>query len=360
MQHRDREQFVAGIARIIEELYGSQPQEQLQAMLLGRIHPLLDAFLLESQAIVPTEATILIADIRGFTSLSETYPPKVVIKALNRYFQVMSSIVKRHGGLVDKFMGDAIMALFGAPLAKPDDLRRALACAVQMQQAMQALNRRSEARGEPSLHVGIAVNTGMVMAGSYGSSTYSEYTVIGDAVNVASRMEGYSLRGQILLSETSRTAAADYVEVGTVNAVAVKGKRDLVTLYELQSITHPQRIEVPKIEPRRSPRVKVDLPMSFRRVEGKRVFLERFQGRVKDIGYHGMSADLPLMLPRYSEILVSVRPALGREINGDVYARILRSNNLNGTYRTQLEFTSIGTPGHEQIKQYVDQLLWHR
>ncbi len=364
MQHQNRDQFIASVAEVIAELYGQPPTLNLETTLRQRLNPLLDSFLFESQAIVATEATILIADIRGFTSLTEFFPPPALIASLNRYFQTTSELVNHHGGWVDKFMGDAVMALFGVPQSRPDDLKRALICAVDMQRSMARINREAEANGEPSLYIGIAVNTGKVMAGSFGSSVYNEYTVIGDAVNLTSRMEAYSLRGQILLSEASYEASRDFVEIGAVNQVQVKGKSQPVTLYELRAIKHPVRLEVPPIEIRKSPRVQVDLPLAFRRVECKRILTERYFGRVNDLGYFGMNADLPLILPPHTEILINLLGAgmseLGLETTSDVYARVLRCHQIPGAYRTHLEFTSIGTHGHQQLKHYIDQLLWRR
>ena len=101
------------------------------------------------QPVVATQATILIADLRGFSALMESLPPTQMVDLLNRFFALMAGVIERHGGVIDKFMGDSVMALFGAPERRPDDLLRALHCAVEMQQAMVDMNRVNEARGEP-------------------------------------------------------------------------------------------------------------------------------------------------------------------------------------------------------------------
>ncbi|WP_200375199.1 adenylate/guanylate cyclase domain-containing protein [Thiocystis violacea] len=308
--------------------------------------------------VIGTRATILIADLRGFSALMESLPATQMVDLLNRFFTLMAQVVDRHGGVVDKFMGDAVMALFGAPVRRPDDLIRALNCAVEMQQAMADLNRHSEARGEPRLYAGIAVSTGDVMAGSFGSEIYNEYTVIGDPVNLAARIEAYTLRGQVLMSEAVFHGAEGQIEVGAVNEVLVKGKSTPVKLYELKAVTEPRTSLVPAIEIRKSPRILVDFPVVFRRVEDKRIQAERFVGTVNDLGYFGMSADLPMVLPTYSEILMSLSPELGSENAVEVYARVLRSRRNKGSYRTNLQFTTIDTPGHKKVKQYVDLVLW--
>jgi len=223
---------------------------------------------------------------------------------------------------------------------------------------MADLNRYSEARGEPRLFVGVAVSSGPVMAGSFGSPTYSEYTVIGEPVNLAARIEAYALRGQVLLSESSYAGARDKIQIGAVNEVMVKGKSSPVKLYELKATTYPRQLVVPEIEIRKSPRVLVDFPVVFRKVEAKRVLSERFVGTVNDLGYYGMSADLPLILPTYSEIFVSIMPELGTDNPVELYARVLRSRRNRGSYRTNLQFSSVDSPAHHRVKQYIDQVLW--
>jgi adenylate cyclase len=189
---------------------------------------------------------------------------------------------------------------------------------------------------------------------------YSEYTVIGDPVNLAARIEGYSLRGQVLISENSYHLAKSQIEVGAVNDVMVKGKAQPVTLYELKAVMTPRLLVVPEVEIRRSPRIIVDFPIVFRKVEAKKILSERFVGKVNDLSYDGMSADLPLILPPYSEILMSLMPDMGADYPVEVYARVLRTRGGQDSYRTNLQFTTLDTPAHRKVKQYVDQVLWGR
>lgn len=222
----------------------------------------------------------------------------------------------------------------------------------------QELNREGQAHGEPSIHAGIAINTGQVMAGSYGSRCHSEYTAIGDPVNLVARLEGYSLRGQILLSQASYEAVRDHVEVGPANRLLVKGKTREITFYELRAIRRPRHLMVPRVEVRRSPRVIVDFPIVFRRVESERILDQRFKGQANDLGYFGMNADLPVVLPPHSEVVLTFVPEFGAEPSHEVYAKVLRAAPCEGRYRTNLEFTTIDTPGHQLVKRYVDQILW--
>ena len=173
---------------------------------------------------VRREVTILLADLRGFTSITATLPAGTVIAMLNRCLGRMNEIVSRHHGTIDKFMGDSIMVLFGVPTEHPDDVKRALTCAIEMQLAMVELNNQDRQEGMPELFMGIGINTGSVMAGKFGSNFYSEYTVIGDEVNLASRIEAFSLRGQVLISENTFDQCRDFVTVSDAMEVYVKGK----------------------------------------------------------------------------------------------------------------------------------------
>ena len=135
------------------------------------------------------EVTILLSDIRGYTTITERLSPEQVVWMLNEYFAEMIDVVFAHGGVVDKFMGDALMAFFGAPVSYGDDCRRALIVALEMVERLDQLNRRRLERGEEEIKIGIGISTGRVVAGNIGSDKRMEYTVIGDDVNLTSRIE---------------------------------------------------------------------------------------------------------------------------------------------------------------------------
>lgn len=355
MQHQDRDSLLDAI---IAEVRGNVSRGEGESDLRARLNAHLDHFLREAQPIVDRQVSVLIADIRGFTALTETQPMRVMVDLLNHFFSRMVDAVERHQGVVDKFMGDSVMALFGVPYQREDDLLRAIACSIEMQQAMAALNRDSRERQLPSLYAGIAISTGHVMAGSFGSRHYSEYTVIGDPVNLAARIENFSLRGQILLSESSHEAARESIQVGAINQVTIKGKSEPVRIYELKALEKPTRLLVPEVESRKSPRISVDFPVVCRPVVAKRVLTQTFVGKAHDLGYYGISADLPLVLPPCSEVLMSLAPTLENGKTIDVYARVVRTQQGRDAWRTNLEFTTLDTPGHQRVKQFIDHMLW--
>lgn len=178
-------------------------------------------------------ATILFADIRGFTSLSESMAPGQVVELLNEYFSEMTDLIFDNGGTLDKYLGDGIMALFGAPWPKPDDAQRAVKTAVGMQRALTNLNRQWQARGQEPLKMGLGINTGQVTAGNIGSSKRMDYTVIGDAVNLASRLCANAAGGQILISQPTFKAVNGHWPARRLEAIKVKGKAAPVELYEI-------------------------------------------------------------------------------------------------------------------------------
>jgi adenylate cyclase len=183
------------------------------------------------------EVTILFSDLRSFTSISEARSPQQILAMLNRYFTIMCGIIEKHGGVVDKYMGDAIMALFGAPLAHTDDADCALQAALDMSDALDELNRKWEAKEHRALEVGIGINTDLVVAGNMGSETRLNYTVIGDGVNLASRLEKLTKTPEygtrIIVSHSTLSKATRCYQTRRLGEVAVKGKQKTTEIYAL-------------------------------------------------------------------------------------------------------------------------------
>jgi adenylate cyclase len=178
-------------------------------------------------------ATILFADIRGFTRMSEKMQPQEVVELLNEYFTLMTDLIFENGGTLDKYLGDGIMALFGAPLAKPDDALRAVKTAVEMQQALARLNANWEARGRRSWTMGLGINTGPVTAGNIGSARRMDYTVIGDAVNLSSRLCANAAGAQILISDSTFQLLDGTYPARRLDPIHVKGKETQIEVYEI-------------------------------------------------------------------------------------------------------------------------------
>jgi adenylate cyclase len=178
--------------------------------------------------------TILFADIRGFTRISEHAPPEKIVQLLNRYFSAMTDIIFAHGGTLDKYLGDGLMALFGAPTVTPKDAANAMAAAVAMQRRMLSINDELHAEGYPEIGIGIGLHTGEVIVGYIGSERRSEYTAIGDTVNTASRLESNAKAGEILVSEITANAARSRYQLAPREPISVKNRVQPVPLFEIE------------------------------------------------------------------------------------------------------------------------------
>jgi len=302
------------------------------------------------------EVSILFADLRGFTALGAAWPADAVIDVLNRFLAAMSDTVIEHHGSVHKFLGDALMAVFGAPQASQDHALQALCCAARMQRGMDAINAGNRARGLPDVYCGIGVNTGTVMAGWLGSPRHREYSVVGDAVNLASRIESFSLRGQVLLGESTWTLAHEHMETGEPSEVLLKGQPQPVRVYELLAI--PQhRLAVARRDLRRSQRVRVRLPFTYQLLEGKIVHAELRAGIVHDIGYQGLLAELYGPVAAYTDIRLSVDLAPFGHRAADIYGKVLQLSERDGALFAAVEFTSVTLQSDIGIRQFVQMLL---
>jgi len=183
--------------------------------------------------------TVLMSDLRGFTTMSERLAPEVVSEMMNEYFTAMVDVILAHRGLVQDFIGDAIMAVYGAPLDDPEHCSHAAHTAVAMHATLEGLNRRWEAEGRGPLAMGIAVHTGEAFAGTLGAPRKKKYAVLGDTVNTTSRIEGLNrdLGTGILISGAVLAVLKDRVVVRDRGIVTVKGRRQPVEIYELLSLT---------------------------------------------------------------------------------------------------------------------------
>ena len=182
------------------------------------------------------ELTVLFSDIRGFTTLSEGLQPEELVKLMNEYFTVMTDLVFTHRGSLDKYIGDAIMAVYGAPVVESDHPALACRSALDMMRALDELQKKWQAAGLPKIGIGVGINTGQVVVGNMGSATRFNYTVVGDAVNLASRIESLNKNygTSILISEyTYERVKGEFSDVREVDSVKVRGREQPVRLYEL-------------------------------------------------------------------------------------------------------------------------------
>ena len=219
---------VAAQERTVRRFQRYVPANVVQDM-LGRTE---DESLLDGEARI---VSVLMSDIRGFTALSARLPAKDVVTLLNDYFAVMTDVVASHFGSVNKFMGDGMLAVFGAPMSHLENQANAVLAALDMVERLDAFNGRWAARLGQALAIGIGINTGEVVVGNVGSAARVEYTAIGDPVNVASRIEGltHDHPNAILISQSTQDAVDSVVETKPWGPFQVKGKDEEIVVHQV-------------------------------------------------------------------------------------------------------------------------------
>jgi adenylate cyclase len=295
--------------------------------------------------------TLLLSDLRGFTPLTEDLPPERVVKLLNSYLGAMADVILTHQGTIDEFVGDAILAIFGAPLSRPDDARRAVLCAIEMQAAMRELNRRNEAEGLPRLEMGIAVHTGEVIVGNIGSERRTKYGVVGSAVNHAGRIESFTVGGQVLISEATLSEAGPGVSVGTRLAIDAKGTRAPIVVHDLRGLGEARVATAPDET--------VALPQAVNVlchvVDGKRVEAEAFGARLVELSVQGGALITPRRLRALSNIKLELRPTGRAPIV--LYAKVV---HLAPDGSVAVRFASLTTEVEGALLELIEAAGGHR
>ena len=214
------------------------------------------------------QVTIMMTDLRGFTALAERLEPEQVVQILNSYFEIMVEVVLEFKGTINEIIGDALLIIFGAPQDMPDRAPRAIACAITMQNAMAHVNEQNRAQGLPDLEMGVGINETEVIVGNIGSSIRSQYTVVGSGVNMTSRIESYSVGGQVLVSESVVQEAGDILRIDSERVVFPKGAVTPLKIYEVGGIAGQYNLA---LEEKDLPLVTLtrQIPLNCQVLEGK-------------------------------------------------------------------------------------------
>ena len=185
------------------------------------------------------DISVMFADIRGFTSISETHSAEEVSILLNEYFTEIEPIIHKYGGVINKFIGDAVLVIFGEPSGDKEHAKNSVKCAYELKERVKKIQERWLNEGKPKIDIGIAINTGEAFIGNVGTVNRFEYTVIGDTVNIASRIEGYNAiyKTHILISQNTYNKISHAVDVIKIREVAIKGKANKINIYEVLRIT---------------------------------------------------------------------------------------------------------------------------
>jgi class 3 adenylate cyclase/CHASE2 domain-containing sensor protein len=287
------------------------------------------------------EVTFLVSDLRGFTALTSMLSPHQVIDIMNRYFEYMVEIIARHRGTVNEFMGDGILAFFGAPLRADDDPERAVACAIEMQKALVVVNAEQRRLKLPELEMGIGINTGEVVVGNIGSDRRASYGAVGAPINAAYRIESYTVGGQILISpDTYERVQSDLTIIGT-REVKFKGLDRPVTLYDVGGIGLPYQIFLP--EKKVVPLTRLNSPVAVEcfLLKGKTVSDTAVSGRITHLGDNSAEVLLDRQLSAYANLRIALAAPDAGGIS-EWYAKVLPHPNRHDRstdHCTLLQFT---------------------
>ncbi len=300
--------------------------------------------------------TMLTSDLRGFTALSERLSSEEVVKILNIYLQEMLEEIANYRGTIDKFMGDGILVLFGVPTPKKDDAQRAIACGIAMQLAMTKVNAKMKQIAGPILEMGIGINTGECVAGNIGSEKHTEYTVIGNQVNLTFRIETYTTGSQILISETTlEETGHSLLKINSEKWVQPKGVKKPIAIYEVGGIAGEYNLFIEKEEELFVP-IPVEIPLLYQVVSGKQLHETIFKGSLVKISAKGAEIraekgvinSVPTPLSNIKLNLLQKGELA--EVSEDIYAKVLEETSSERTFC--IKFTS--TP--PEVSERLDAL----
>jgi class 3 adenylate cyclase len=297
--------------------------------------------------------TILMSDLRGYTRFAEQGDPAWVMEVLNGYLARMTDIVVEHGGTINEFIGDAIFAVFGAPIPHADHAERAAATALAMQRAMTVVNAEHVARGLPRFEMGIGVNTGEAVVGNIGSEQRAKYAVVGSAVNVAARIEGATVGGQIFLSAATYEQLRDLADVLPPLSLELKGLTGPLQLYELRGLRgrFAQQLPEPTVED--DAQIAVTLPVTCSVIEGKAVSRETIEGTVVRLGRAHLAAALAVPLPPFTNVRLRLSYRETGHDSGDLYGKVMAQETRMGRLLTIIRLTSVDAADQQMIEMLL-------
>ncbi len=271
------------------------------------------------------QVTILMTDLRGFTSMCGAMEPESVVALLNHYLETMTAIITRYGGTIDEFIGDAILVFFGAPLPHSDDELRAVACAIDMLNAMQDVNRWNREHSLPAVEMGIGIHSGELVVGNIGSEMRAKYGVVGAAINLTSRIESCTVGGQVLISESTRERCGPSLQVGKSQVITPKGVKGTLTIYEALAVGVPYEVELVKTDEARRPPAE-SLRVRYAVLRDKQVGELLSSASVLALSAHSMELELAAgatELQALANLQLRLEVSGGELSPGDIYAKVL-------------------------------------
>jgi adenylate cyclase len=299
--------------------------------------------------------TVLMSDLRGFTSMSEARDPEEMVLLLNRYLGRMSDIILKYDGMIDEFVGDAILAFFGVPEKRKDDPARAVACAVTMQNVLQELNDEIMAEGYPALEMGIGINTGSVIVGNIGSEVRAKYGIVGAVVNRTARIESNTVGGQVLIGEPTYRLIRELVTVDPPHSVAMKGLKSPLVYYSVTAIGPPY--DVALNQPKEDVEgVQIHLPFHCWKVEDKKIIGEQRQGVAVMLGEQWICASIDPPLDPMTDIKLLFDFCKEAHCFDDIYAKVLPPEGPGKAATNLLRITFITAKDRDILRKWISEM----
>ena len=281
------------------------------------------------------EITVLMSDLRGFTSLSEDIPPEKIITILNNYLHVMVQIIDKYHGTIIEFIGDAIMAIFGAPIWGPEPATWAVACALEMQLAMSEVNEWNRAHSLPEISMGIGINSGPVIVGNIGSEKRTKYGCVGANVNLTSRIESYTVGEQILISESTKLSVVPSLSIQGSQTVHPKGVKEPITLYDIKGLGQPYNLALPQTNQALISLVKV-IPIRLAVFEEKHCMADHVPGLLHRLSWNDVEISTNIQIDPESILQITLLDTKKETIIGEVYAQMKLGESCNGSVLLRL------------------------
>lgn len=266
--------------------------------------------------------TVMMSDLRGFTVVAERLSPEKLLHLLNGYLADMVEVITSYRGTIDEFLGDAILAVFGAPHGAPDDAERAVACAIAMQLRMKEVNQRNASEGLPLLEMGVALHTGETVVGNIGSQTRAKYGVVGRNVNVVSRLESNTIGGQVLISGATLEAVGPVAEIGVPLEVRAKGFAQPIQAFDLRGIGGRHGLWLP-IADMQLELVRPPLVIRYQSVKGKTVEEKSRLARIVRASLLGADLQDTRGLEHLENLRIRILKEDGTELEDDIYAKVV-------------------------------------
>ncbi len=296
--------------------------------------------------------TILMSDLRGFTNLSETRDPEEMVQLVNHYLEHMSKVISDYDGMIDEFIGDAILAVFGVPEKRGDDPARAVACGLAMQNALVELNEEIIHEGYPPLEMGIGINTGTVIVGNIGSEVRVKYGIVGTPVNTAARIESNTVGGQVLIGESTYPLVKELVTADSPQTVMMKGLGKPLVHYPVTAIGPPYDVKL-IFRTDSENGVEISLPFHCWKVEDKKVTSESMSGETMFLNENLIIASVKPPLDPLTNIKLIIHFCVDAHCFEDMYAKVVSVREHKGQTVNHLKITSINPKDRDILKKWM-------